>query len=227
RVASFAPRFPGRVVRYGAPGASDLWIEEYQGRGLLGARFTLTGPGLEIGVDWQIAGRHQANNLLAAAACALTLGVPPDRVAPCAASARPASRRGEVHPLASGLTVVDDSYNASPVAMHNMLELLAATPGRRVAVLGEMLELGERSADFHREVGELAGRAADIVVAVGGAPARELARAAGAIDAVYVPDAESALVLLQRVLQPGDVVLVKGSRGIALDRVADGLREAR
>lgn len=227
RVAAFAPRFPGRVVRYGVPGASDLWLERFEGRGLLGARFTVCGPGLEIGVDWQIAGRHQANNLLAAATCALTLGVPADRIGPCASAARPASRRGEVHPLASGLTVVDDSYNASPVAVHHMLELLAATPGRRVAVLGEMLELGERSIEFHREAGELAGRAADVVVAVGGVPARELARAAGATDAVYVPDAESALVLLERVLRPGDVVLVKGSRGIALDRVVDGLRETR
>ncbi|MGE5236489.1 MAG: UDP-N-acetylmuramoyl-tripeptide--D-alanyl-D-alanine ligase [Acidobacteriota bacterium] len=226
-VNALADRFPGRVVRYGTPEGAALRLEGYEGRGLLGARFRLAGPGLDIPVDWEIAGRHQATNLLAAAACALALGVPAGEIAPCAALARPSRHRGEVFPLASGATLVDDSYNASPVAVRQMLELLAATPGHRVAVLGEMLELGERTLAFHREVGALAGRAADLVVAVGGPAAGALAAAVESARAYHVPDAAAALDLLGSLLRPGDVILVKGSRAIALDRLADTLRAGR
>lgn len=225
RVRRLKARFPGRVLSYGVAGDSDLWIDRYHGHDLLGAELTLRGPDAEIAIEWRMAGRHQATNLLAAAACALALGVPGERIREAAASAHPAPHRGEVLQAASGITVVDDSYNASPVATREMLALLASTPGRRVAVLGEMLELGERSTEFHREIGEQASGAADIVIAVGGAPAAALAAAADGIEAHHVADAAAALALLATVLREGDVVLVKGSRGIALDRVVAGLVE--
>ncbi len=225
RVAALASRFAGNTVRYGAPGASDLWIEGYDSRGLLGAAFALAGPLGHARIEWTLAGRHQADNLLAAAALALVVGVPPAAIASTAAALRPAPRRGEVLRLARGITVVDDSYNSSPEAAKALLALLASTPGRRVAVLGEMLELGEGAPAFHREVGRRAGTAAQVVVAVGGSPAAELARAANGADARHVPEAGAALALLRSLLRPGDVVLVKGSRGIGLDRVVDGLRE--
>jgi UDP-N-acetylmuramoyl-tripeptide--D-alanyl-D-alanine ligase len=225
-VAALATRFSGRVVRFGVPHESDLWLEDYEGRGLLGARFRLVGHDVDIPIDWEIAGRHQATNLLAAAACAIALGVAPGAISPIVSKAHPARRRGEVHTLPSGMTLVDDSYNASPLATRQMLELLASTPGRRIAVLGEMLELGPNSLAFHREVGGLAGRAADVVVAVGGAAAAALAQAAQGAESHHVPDASAATELLGRLLRPGDVVLVKGSRGIALDRVVDSLQSA-
>jgi len=224
RVARLGGRFAGRVVRYGVPGSTDLWLDDYEGRGLLGACFTLRAPGVEIPIEWSLPGLHQASNLVAATACALALGVPADRIAASAATLRPAPRRGEVHRLASGVTVVDDSYNASPVAVTKVLEMLTATPGRRVAVLGEMLELGRGSLALHREVGAAAGRSADVVVAVGGAPAAALADAAVGADVHAVADAAAALELLGTLLRPGDVVLVKGSRGIGLDCVVDALR---
>ncbi len=223
RVAALADRFPGRVERFGVPLDSALWIERYSSRGLLGSRLLLRGPATAIDVEWDLAGRHQAENLLAAAACALALGVPSEAVAPCAARLRPTPRRGEVHQARGGVTVVDDSYNASPAAMLRLLDLLSETPGRRIAVLGEMLELGDAAEALHREVGARAGEAADIVVTVGGEAARAMAAAAGSTEVAHLPDADAALELVARLTRPGDVVLVKGSRGIHLDRLVDGL----
>ena len=223
RVAALAARFPGDEVRYGAPHAADLWIDGWHPAGLLGARFTLAGRLGPVEVDWRLAGRHQADNLLAAATLALAVGVPAAAVGPAAAAMRPAPRRGEIHALPGGITVVDDSYNSSPEAARALLELLAGTPGRRVAVLGEMLELGPTAAALHREVGRRAAAAADLLVAVGGPPAAELANAAVGTEAHHVPDVAAALELLRPRLRPGDVVLVKGSRGIHLDAVVDAL----
>jgi len=225
RVAAFAERFAGTVRRFGVAGSSDLWIEDYVASGLRGSAFTLRGAGGAHQVSWTLPGRHQADNLLAAACCALALGVPPGSVGAVAATLRPTSRRGEVHELPSGITVVDDSYNASPAATQRLLDLLRETSGRRVAVLGEMLELGETTTALHREAGAYAARCADVVVAVGAAPARELAAAAGR-GARHVEAAAAALELLRKELRRGDVVLVKGSRGVGLDLVVDGLVEA-
>jgi len=222
RVAALASRFPGRVLGFGLPQRSDLWIEGYASRGLRGASFRLRGAGRSLAVDWPLAGRHQADNLLAAACLALALGVGEERIAPCAATLAPSRRRGEVHDLASGVTVVDDSYNASPQAVLRMLDLLAETEGRKIAVLGEMLELGEGSVSYHRDIGERAGAVCDIVVTVGGASAAALARAAHAVSH-HVRDAAAAARLVPGLLRPGDVVLVKGSRGIGLDGVVDAL----
>jgi UDP-N-acetylmuramoyl-tripeptide--D-alanyl-D-alanine ligase len=224
RVAAFAPRFSGTVLRYGVPGASDLWIDDYQGRGLLGATFALAGSLGRVPVEWSLPGRHQADNLLAAATLALALGVAPAMVGATAARLRPAPRRGEVYTLGNGVALVDDSYNSSPEAARALLALLAATPGRRVAVLGEMLELGPASTALHSELGREAAAAADVVLAVGGADAAELAHAAAGAETHRVATAAEALELLRGLVRPGDVVLVKGSRGIGLDAVVDGLR---
>ena len=226
RVAALGGRYPGRVLGYGLPQRSDLWIEGYASRGLRGSTFRLRGGARSIAVDWFLAGRHQADNLLAAACLALDLGVPEERIAPCAAALAPARRRGEVHDLPGGITVVDDSYNASPQAVLRLLDLLAETEGRKVVVLGEMLELGEGSVAYHRDVGERAGAVCDLVVTVGGEPAVALARAAHAVSH-HVPDAAAAAALVPTLLRPGDVVLVKGSRGIGLDRVVDALVAGR
>lgn len=224
RVAAFDRRFSGRVVRYGTADA-DYRLESLRLEGLLGSRFVLRTPGGGFAIRLPLPGRHQAENLLAAAATALTLEVPPERVVDAAATLQPAPRRGEVHRLRDGVILVDDSYNASPQAMARVLEMLQDTPGRRVAVLGEMLELGPTAPELHRRVGEQAAAAADLVLAVGPRHAPALAAGAGAKCLRTVPDAEAALALLRTLLRPGDVVLVKASRGIGLDRVADGLRE--
>jgi UDP-N-acetylmuramoyl-tripeptide--D-alanyl-D-alanine ligase len=126
--------------------------------------------------------------------------------------------------------IVDDSYNASPGSVAAALELLAGMPGRRIAVLGEMLELGSEHEAGHRRVGEAAAELADRLLVVGdGATAMaDAARRAGMpADAIAtVTDREAARDLLLADLRPGDVVLVKASRGIALDLLVDELRAA-
>jgi len=231
RVDAMAGRFAGRVVRYGRPGASALWIERYVSRGLLGAELLLrAADGGEAEVSWDLVGRHQADNLLGAACCATCLGLPLDAVPAAAAALRPAAHRGELIRLSGGITVVDDSYNSSPVAVARLLSLLGETAGRRVAVLGEMYELGDGAEAAHREAGHLAAGACDLLVVVGGQPARTLAdaaRAAGLAPVQAVATAEEAVAVLERSLQPGDVVLVKGSRGVGLDRTVAALVAGR
>jgi UDP-N-acetylmuramoyl-tripeptide--D-alanyl-D-alanine ligase len=127
-----------------------------------------------------------------------------------------------------GVTIVDDTYNASPRSVIAALDVLAGLPGRRGAVLGEMLELGEASEDGHREVGQAAAGILDwlMVVGDGAAGIAEGAEAAGFPESAIrrVRDADAALSALSPRLREGDVVLMKASRGIALDIVVDGLR---
>lgn len=215
------------VLRFGRAD-SDAWLSDIEDRGILGTKFRLHLPSGEAMVDLGLAGRHQAENFLAAATAAGVFGVDVEGVAAVAPTLEPAPRRGRIHRLAMGATLVDDSYNASPLAMRRLLEMLAAAPGRRVAVLGEMYELGDGDADAHREVGRVAAASCDLVVATGLENAGELASAAraagqdaGAVH--HVDDAEAAARLLQSLLRPGDVVLIKGSRGVGLDRTVDAL----
>jgi UDP-N-acetylmuramoyl-tripeptide--D-alanyl-D-alanine ligase len=228
----FPARVTADVVRYGAPDA-DVRVERIDDRGLLGTVFDLVLGGSRQRVELPLAGVHQVENLLAAAACASTLGLDAERVAATSPALCPAPRRGRVHRLDRDVAVVDDSYNASPEAVRRMLDLLRGVPGRRVAVLGEMYELGPGSAQAHRDVGGVAATACDLLVAVGGADAAALvdgAVAAGmdAGSVVRVADAEAAAERVEALLEPGDVVLVKGSRGVGLDHTVDRLlgREA-
>jgi len=224
RQAAFASRTRARVVRYGAGG--DARVEQLEDRGLLGSRFELVLPDATTRVELDVAGRHQVENLLAAATAAWALGLTADEISAAARELRAAHHRGRIFRLASGVTVVDDSYNASPVAVARMLELLAAVPGRRIAVLGEMYELGDLTDDAHRAAGTQAAGSCDLLLAVGSSPASRLAaaaRAAGLAAVELVGDADEATSVLTALLRPGDVVLVKGSRGVGLDRTVEAL----
>jgi UDP-N-acetylmuramoyl-tripeptide--D-alanyl-D-alanine ligase len=136
--------------------------------------------------------------------------------------------------LASGVTVVDDSYNANPTATRRALDVLASGQGsRRIAVIGEMLELGERSAELHEGVGRAAAKArVDVLLAVGGAPAKALADAAvaagmPAASVRYFATSDEAADAAVALVKTGDLVLVKGSRGVKTDRVVERLRAER
>ncbi len=162
---------------------------------------------------------HNLLNLLAAVAAAHALGVTPGGRLEVAFSAL----RGERHAVAHEIVLIDDSYNANPMSMRAALDDLAASaPGRRVAVLGDMLELGPQTQAFHREVGAYAQqRGVDLLLTVG-----PLARAMGkgfGGETYEAPDARAAAALLSEHLQPGDTVLVKGSRGVGLELVAQTL----
>ena len=223
----FARETECRVLRYGAPGA-DARIEDFEDRGLLGSMFRLVLPDGEALVELALPGRHQAENLLAAATAASVFGVSASQVARTAALLQAPEHRGRLVTPGNDITLVDDSYNSSPVAVKRLLELLAGAPGRRLAVLGEMYELGDMSAQAHREAGRLAGTQCDVLVAVGGEDAARLAAAARDAglheeNVHLVRDAAEATEIVRHILLPGDVVLVKGSRGVGLDRTVAGL----
>ena len=157
--------------------------------------------------------RHQAENTVTAAAAYWALGLPLDRIQEGAAHIEFSRLRGEELPLAGGGVLINDCWNANPASMAAALrELARRNGGRRIAVLGGMAELGPEGPRYHREIGALA-KNLDVVVGVG-----ELARDYGPTH--WVTDADQAAILLRELLEPGDVVLVKGSRAVGLERVA-------
>ena len=232
RVISHVSRFTGRTVTFGVSERADVRATDIQHRGLDGVAATMTTPRGHVHLSTSLLGLGNLSNVLAAAAVALDFGIPLDVIAERAASMRPAAHRGALLRLPGGVTLIDDSYNSSPAALKQSLATVAVATGsaRKVAVLGEMLELGEHASRLHRECGRAAAEAGlDLLIAVGGDPARELAdaaRAAGLPEANVMhvgTSAEAAERALERV-RPGDLVLVKGSRGIRTDTVVERLK---
>ena len=214
-------------LSYGFAADADVAAESVESAGLDGMRFVLRTGGTRRPVTVPTLGRLSVHNALAAAAVGRAAGLSLDEIAAGLADGWSAPNRVQLVRL-GGVTVVDDSYNASPRSVVAALDLLAGLPGRRAAVLGEMLELGEASDDGHRVVGEAAARTVDwmVVVGAGADGIAEGATAAGMDPAriTRVRDAEAALIAVPPRLRDGDVVLVKASRGIGLDRLVDGLR---
>jgi UDP-N-acetylmuramoyl-tripeptide--D-alanyl-D-alanine ligase len=184
--------------------------------------FTLGTATASAAITLPLVGAHQALNASAAAAAGLAAGVPLDVAAAALATAALSKWRMELRDLTGGATLLNDSYNANPDSARAALDALVAIEGRRrIAVLGEMLELGEDSAAEHRAVGEYAVSRADVVVAVG-AGARPIADGAGE-RAMTLAGNDAAVDWLRGHLTTGDVVLIKGSRGAHLDEVAAAL----
>jgi UDP-N-acetylmuramoyl-tripeptide--D-alanyl-D-alanine ligase len=228
RVRRMDGRTRARVLRYGFADDADVTARHVTSRGLAGMGFELRLPGgAERSVEIPALGRHEVQNGLAAAAVGLAAGLDADAIVAGLARGWHAAHRNTLLHVGPWL-VVDDTYNAGPDSMAAALDLLATLPGRRVAVLGEMLELGPETLVLHRAVGARAARCADLLVAVGegGAPIAEGARAAGmpAGGVLAVPDVQAAVETLLARLAPGDVVLCKASRGLGMD---PGIRSAR
>ena len=210
---------PGPTVTFGtAPGASvritDL-VSDADGR----PSFVLHVGGNELPVTLQMAGAHNAFNAAAALAAAISIGVPVETAAEGMASASGSAWRMEIH--TGRFTVVNDSYNANPTSMEAALRTVVAMPGRTLAVLGEMAELGPVTDREHERIGRLAADlGVDEVVTVG--RDHGLAEAAGGQN---VSDPEEALGWIQERVRGGDVVLVKASRSVGLEAIADRLTE--
>jgi UDP-N-acetylmuramoyl-tripeptide--D-alanyl-D-alanine ligase len=226
RVRRMAARSRARTTTYGFAAHADVGAEDVIPLGAAGMRFVLRAGGALTPVTIPALGRHGVHNALAGAAVGLELGMAPAEVAAALAAGFAAPHRTAL--VAAGpWTVLDDSYNASPPSMAAALDLLESLPGRHVAVLGEMLELGGASEGAHLDVGRRAAAVAGLLFTVGGGGAAIAAgaRAAGLPDAAVVEcaDAEAALAALLPRLAEGDVVLVKGSRGVALDRLVERL----
>jgi UDP-N-acetylmuramoyl-tripeptide--D-alanyl-D-alanine ligase len=221
-VAALGAAFPGRRVEFGSGTAITAERVACDERGA--AAFRLRVGGNLIDVHLQIPGRHNVLNALAAAAAAYAVGVGLDAIRAGLERATPVGSRMRVVTLASGVTIVDDSYNANPASVAAALQSLAESPAtRRLAVLGDMLELGVASAEQHRRVGALAGTLGLAALYLHGDFARETAAGAAAgmaPGAIHVAADHAAIATaLAAEMRRGDWILVKGSRGQRMEEV--------
>lgn len=232
RVMARARAFAGRLVTFGIEASADVRARNVEMRGLEGTRAMVQTPAGEFQLQTPLLGMGNLANVLAATAVAVTLDVPLQAIADRASSLRAAHHRGELLRLPGGVTLIDDSYNSSPTALKQSLGTVGAATGsaRKIAILGEMLELGDHATRLHQECGRAAAAAGlDFLVAVGGDAARALSAAAVAAGlpsarATHVSTKHEALDLAVQRVRPGDLVLVKGSRGIGLDAVVERLK---
>ena len=229
RIMARVGRFAGRTTTFGTSNGATVRAVDVEVLGVDGMRARVVTPAGERRIHIPLVGRGNLSNLLAATAVALEFGLSLDEIAETAPNLKAADRRGVVARLRDGVVLIDDSYNSSPRALARALEAVAADAGasRKVAVVGEMLELGTHALDLHREAGRLAAASGlALLFAVGGAPARALAEAAieagmPASAVHYVEQSASAAAQVVEAIRPGDLVLVKGSRGTRTDIVAD------
>ncbi len=232
RIVARTSSFVGRRVTFGIERPAAVRAEAVVDRGIDGMTARVATRRGSIDLTTPLVGPGNLSNVLAAMAVGIEFDVPLATMADLASRLRPASRRGEVVRLARGVTVIDDSYNASPAATRRALEVLRTTggAGRKVAVLGEMLELGDRAIALHQDVGRAAAAARlDVLLTVGGAAAGALADAAVAGGLArertrHVATSDEAADLAASLVQAGDLVLVKGSRGVRTDMVVDRLK---
>jgi len=228
-VQAIGEKWKGRMVCFGRSESADIRAVAIRRNGEKGMRFSL-GYGSET-ADMQLPFVYGSDldNYLAAAAVAFSLSVPLSSICSQTEALRPVKMRGEYHILASGINLIDDSYNSSPSALENALRSLADLPGtRKVAVLGDMLELGAREEEFHREAGKSVFRNGwDLLVTVG---PRSRAMAEGAQQAgmnaekiFTFSDSEEAASQIAGIIREGDTVLVKGSRGMRMEHITKSL----
>jgi UDP-N-acetylmuramoyl-tripeptide--D-alanyl-D-alanine ligase len=217
------------VIRYGFDSRADVTATNVESLAERGMRFHLRARGEEVEALSPALGRHGVHNALAGAAVGLAAGLDLATIARGLARPYSAPHRSTLLDLGDW-RVLDDTYNAGPDSMAAALDLLASLPGRRIAVLGEMLELGELSEEAHRGVGAHAARTADVLIAVGPTASDYAAGArAGGMSSASIhetADREAATALLLNELRPADVVLLKASRGAELDLLLAPLREA-
>lgn len=217
------------VVSFGLGPDAQVGAEQIELLGLAGSRWVLRVGEERLPIEFPLPGEHNLRNALAASAAYWAATGSTAGLQEGLRAASGESMRDEILFLAGPLTVINDAYNASPTSVAAAIELLASLEGsRRLLVLGDMLELGVFAEEEHRQVGRLAGeRRLDWLLAVGehAALAAETARESG-IETAVAASPEEALALLREALRPGDVVLVKASRRVGLDRLVEGLRHA-
>lgn len=226
-VRAMAGVTPARPFFYGLDPAADLWADQIESRGLEGISFRAHHAGEAVVLKLPLLGRHSVHTALAAASAGLLLGLGWDAIIEGLRDESAQLRLFAV-PGWGGAQLIDDTYNAAPASSLAALNLLAELHGRRIAVLGDMLELGATEEEAHRIVGGRAAEVADLLVAVG-ERARwiaDAAREAGMHDGrIYsVRSNDEAIDLLRGLLSAGDYVLIKGSRGMAMERIVVALQ---
>jgi len=226
-VCQFGRDFKGKVVLFGLKPTADVRAENIEVLGLEGTSFDLVCHEVRQPVHSPLLGKHNVPNLLAAAAIAFEHGITPSEIAGALASLQPADKRGQVVQLGN-ITVLYDCYNSSPKALMAAVDTLAAMPARRrIVVAGEMLELGPTGEQLHRECGRYiagsqAGSKLDFLLGVRGL-AKPMVEAAGeaSMKAEFVATPEEAGEWLARETREGDVVLLKASRGVKLEKALE------
>lgn len=228
-VRPMAAKSAAKVITFGLSEGAEVRAERVRLDGEGRARFLLVANGREAEVALKIPGRHLVMNALAAAAAATALKVDFEAICTGLAAVRGSEMRMEIVPLGEGVRVLNDAYNASPLSMRAALDTFSSLSAeRKVAVLGDMLELGAYSKEAHREAGrQAAATGLDLLITVGEASA-EAAQAAveAGLDrgkVLHCASADEAAEECARRVRPGDFVLLKGSRGVRLERVAEAL----
>jgi UDP-N-acetylmuramoyl-tripeptide--D-alanyl-D-alanine ligase len=231
RVAAFGAFAPGRVLTYGIEKQAFFMAQEIEDRGAFGSAFDYVSPEGRVRLELTVPGYHAIANALAALAAASVWNIGAAEAQSVFRSLRAPAMRGELLRFSNGAALINDSYNSSPAALQAMTELLAATPSfrRRILVAGEMRELGTASPELHREAGKFAAKTGkiDSIIAVAG-DAAEIVEGAVAsgfprAHAKFFPSPEEAAEYLKDLLVSGDLLLVKGSRGVKMERIVEAL----
>lgn len=224
-VCQFGRDFKGKVVTFGIHHPADVSAQNVQMQGSNGSKFDLVVEGIREPVTLPLLGEHNIYNALAASAAALEWGIAPSLAVRSLESVQPGEKRGQTLEM-GGATIINDSYNSNPKALHAMIDTLAdMNVRRRILVAGEMLELGPTGEKLHADAGRHAAeRKMDLIIGVRGLAKAlvEAASAAGA-NAKFVETSEEAGELLAKELRPGDAVLLKASRGVKLERALEKL----
>jgi UDP-N-acetylmuramoyl-tripeptide--D-alanyl-D-alanine ligase len=222
-VSQFGRDFKGKVVTYGLAPTADVRAENIRTLGAEGSTFDVVVGGCRENATLPLVGTHNIHNVLAAVAVGLDRGLTPSQAAGALASIAPPDKRGEVVQL-DNITVINDCYNSNPKALEAMVDAVAAMPAaRRIVVAGEMLELGPAGEDMHRGAGRyMARKKIDFLVGVRGLAQQivESARQSG-MRAEFMATPEEAGEWLARETRDGDVVLLKASRGVKLERALE------
>jgi UDP-N-acetylmuramoyl-tripeptide--D-alanyl-D-alanine ligase len=231
RVAAFGAFAPGRVVTYGIEKPAFFMAQEIEDRGAFGSAFDYVSPEGRVRLELTVPGRHAISNALAALAAASVWNIGAAEAQSVFRTLRAPAMRGELLRFSNGAAVINDSYNSSPAALQAMMELLAATPNyrRRILAAGEMRELGASSAELHREAGKFAAKTCkiDCIIGVAG-DAAEIVEGAVAsgfprAQAKFFASPEEAAQYLKNFLISGDLLLVKGSRGVKMESIVEAL----
>lgn len=231
RVMRHAAAFAGRVRTFGIDRPADVRALAVRDLGIDGTAAVVRTPIGEAEIRTPLPGIANLSNLLAAAAVAIRFDVPLADIVERAAGLKPVARRGEIT-RTGGLTIIDDTYNSNPQALSRALAMLGSEKRyeRRIAVIGEMLELGQAGESLHRASGEEAATSGlSELVVVGGAMAHAIGE--GAVGAGmskasvhYAPDSTEAAAIAVSIVKSGDLILVKGSRGVRTEVVVDRLK---
>jgi UDP-N-acetylmuramoyl-tripeptide--D-alanyl-D-alanine ligase len=231
RVAAFGAFAPGRVLTYGIDAPAFFSAAAIEDRGALGSAFDYVSPEGRVRLELPVPGRHAIYNALAALAAASVWNIGAAEAQSVFRTLRVPAMRGELLRFSNGAALINDSYNSSPAALHAMVAVLAATPNfqRRILAAGEMRELGAASAALHHEAGIFVAKAGSVdwVIGVEG-DAQEIV--AGAVAAGipreqtrFFSSSEEAAKFVEQIFRAGDVLLVKGSRGVKMERIVETL----